>query len=253
MSMIPCPECKTPVSDSAPMCPTCGFQVSAWVKSQQKSRRNGRILGAFLVFIAVAGVLGLITEKITEYNEEQDRIAKKASEEQERKDDIEKIKKDPGFYLDKTEKLVSVFGDYDKAKPWMSKLEEAIPEHPRMKPLRKEYEKLKDEKDSIFGGTFGSSAEEKPKPQKWYVGGTLHKSTLAQWAKADERNKLATSADIAVKAYQMKKKSIPFDLDKMKTPATAIMKCIDEPAKEASLGTQTVAEIAVGCIVLLKL
>ena len=38
--------------------------------------------------------------------------------------------------------------------------------------------------------------------QKWYEGGTLHKSTVSEWKNASYRNKLATSADWVTHMYQ---------------------------------------------------
>jgi hypothetical protein len=38
--------------------------------------------------------------------------------------------------------------------------------------------------------------------QKWYEGGTLHKKTVAQWSKADNRDKLATAADFVTKMWK---------------------------------------------------
>lgn len=38
--------------------------------------------------------------------------------------------------------------------------------------------------------------------QKWYEGGTLHSKTVAQWSKADNRDKLATAADFVTKMWK---------------------------------------------------
>lgn len=38
--------------------------------------------------------------------------------------------------------------------------------------------------------------------QKWYEGGTLHKKTVAEWSKATQRDKVATSADFVTHAWK---------------------------------------------------
>ena len=67
----------------------------------------------------------------------------------------------------------------------------------------------------------------RPTP-KWYQGGSLHQKTAAEWVKASERNRLATSADFATTAL---KGSTVLDrmnsADDLRPYAVDIKKCID--------------------------
>lgn len=91
----------------------------------------------------------------------------------------------------------------------------------------------------------GGGQTEAPKDE-WYVGGTLHKSTLQLWNSSTEKNKLATCADFVanVKDYEG-------DFTQMKTDATEVMNCIDESAKEPVLASQKSSEVAASCVLLL--
>ncbi len=90
----------------------------------------------------------------------------------------------------------------------------------------------------------GGNSEQQLKEENWYVGGTLHQSTLQDWANANDKDKLATCADFVanVKDYQG-------DMGKMKEDATIIMNCIDELAKESTLENEKSAEMAATCFV----
>ena len=52
MTLIPCPECDTPVSDMAAACPKCGFPVAAGIRHtvdqliDEKSAKSARQQGA---------------------------------------------------------------------------------------------------------------------------------------------------------------------------------------------------------------
>jgi hypothetical protein len=91
----------------------------------------------------------------------------------------------------------------------------------------------------------GDAQSETPNGQ-WYVGGTLHESTLQNWNSSTEKNKLATCADFVanVKDYEG-------DFSQMKTDATEVMNCIDEYAKEPDLSSQKTTEVAASCVILL--
>ncbi|NLC35918.1 MAG: hypothetical protein GX772_05655 [Alcaligenaceae bacterium] len=88
--------------------------------------------------------------------------------------------------------------------------------------------------------------------QKWYEGGTLHSSALSDWAAAPQKNRVATAADFA--ASIAKKAGKPFKNQvEMRLVALEITLCIDEAAKEAGLGTQETAVIAIMCAQQLRL
>ena len=53
-----------------------------------------------------------------------------------------------------------------------------------------------------------------PSDSKWYLGGTLHKSTLGQWKRASYRNRLATAADFVVTLMKPEKPSSLTELKK---------------------------------------
>lgn len=91
------------------------------------------------------------------------------------------------------------------------------------------------------GGSQENQAED-----KWYVGGTLHTTTLKTWKSSTNENKLATCAD-----YVANIKDYNGDLDQMKTDATEVMKCIDEVALDDKLANQKTNEMAASCVLLL--
>lgn len=84
-------------------------------------------------------------------------------------------------------------------------------------------------------------------PLPWYAGGTLHSATITEWRSADHRNKLATAADWA---------AIGFDtVANLEQNATAILDCVEESFDTYATNhqaTDTVTEIAVTCVILLK-
>ena len=64
--------------------------------------------------------------------------------------------------------------------------------------------------------------------QKWYQGGTLHQKTAAEWVKANNRERLATSGDFATAA--LKRSILWDDMDSpsdVRPYAEDIKKCID--------------------------
>lgn len=84
-------------------------------------------------------------------------------------------------------------------------------------------------------------------PVPWYVGGTLHSATLAEWRNADQRNKLATAADWAVQGFDT--------IVGLQDNATELLTCV-ETAFDAYAATHketdTVTEIAVVCVIMMK-
>lgn len=77
----------------------------------------------------------------------------------------------------------------------------------------------------------------------WYAGGTLHSATVGEWKAADERNRLATSADWAAKAWD--------SVADLERNARSLMACVDE-ATTAAGDASTVTDLAAACAVLLK-
>jgi hypothetical protein len=73
-----------------------------------------------------------------------------------------------------------------------------------------------------------TSKQQPTTAQKWYQGGTLYKETAAEWVKASDRDRLATSGDFATAAL---KGSIIWDdmdsPDDVRPYAEALKKCID--------------------------
>ena len=81
----------------------------------------------------------------------------------------------------------------------------------------------------------------------WIKGGTLHKSLVKEWKISTEENKLATCADFVanVKKYET--------MEDMKNDAINVKNCIDEAIKAPQTDEMKTSEIAVSCIVLLKI
>ena len=81
---------------------------------------------------------------------------------------------------------------------------------------------------------------------EWYEGGTLHKSTVAEWRSASSQNRLATAADFTAAIL---KDTSTFDEALRRTPAMLV--CINEASKARSVDTQEVATVAAACAILL--
>jgi hypothetical protein len=91
----------------------------------------------------------------------------------------------------------------------------------------------------------GGGQTEAPKDE-WYVGGTLHESTLQSWNSSTKKNKLATCADFVANVNDYEG-----DFTQMKADAAEVMNCIDESAKEPELASQKSTEVAASCVLLL--
>ena len=93
-----------------------------------------------------------------------------------------------------------------------------------------------------------SSSQRSPAPSPaWYVGGDLHRRTIADWQVATYENRLATSADFVMSMG--KYSSVPPDL---RARASALERCISEAGRDAALvGGKQVSEIGATCGVLL--
>lgn len=84
-------------------------------------------------------------------------------------------------------------------------------------------------------------------PIPWYAGGTLHSASLTEWRSADHRNKLATSADWAVQGFDT--------VSGLEQKATELLACVEEAFDSyvaTHKETDTVTDIAVGCVILMK-
>ena len=84
------------------------------------------------------------------------------------------------------------------------------------------------------------------KTKKWYVGGTLHDKTVANWRAATYENRLATCADFVIKLG--KYQSLPLDLKKR---AVELEACISKAVEGGSVDKKPLSEIATTCAVLL--
>lgn len=100
---------------------------------------------------------------------------------------------------------------------------------------------------SVFSATLTFSATAaRAQESEWYVGGTLHEATLAQWPAGLTSNRLATSADFAAALADAFKK--PFHNQKQMLAASLFLAdCIDEVAKEPTARTQKAQDLALLC------
>ena len=93
------------------------------------------------------------------------------------------------------------------------------------------------------------SKEETSSPnqsKEWYVGGTLHDKTIAEWRTASYDNRLATCADFVMTLG--KYQSLPPDL---KTRAVDLEACISKAVEDGNVDYKSVSEIGGTCGVLL--
>ncbi|GJI97033.1 hypothetical protein RugamoR57_37510 [Duganella caerulea] len=77
---------------------------------------------------------------------------------------------------------------------------------------------------------------------QWYVGGTLHRATLSEWTASTSSNQLATLADIVGKTLSLR------DPVAVRPMAEQVQACINVVAANKKMGTQPVADTAVGCM-----
>jgi hypothetical protein len=80
---------------------------------------------------------------------------------------------------------------------------------------------------------------------EWYEGGSLHRSTIDDWADSSLRNQLATSADFVAAT-----KSVS-SMSQLRRRAEKVQGCISEVASEPASSNQRVSEVAAACVVLL--
>lgn len=98
---------------------------------------------------------------------------------------------------------------------------------------------------AILAPTVAPTATATPwaTPVPWYAGGTLHSATVGEWRAADQRNKLATAADWAAQGFDT--------VAGLKEKATELLACVEEAAQAVS-DTDTVTDLAVTCVILMK-
>lgn len=96
------------------------------------------------------------------------------------------------------------------------------------------------------GADHTDSTRRTSKPNEWYVGGTLHDKTVADWRAARYENRLATCADFVMTLG--KYQSLPSDLKKR---AVELQACISKAVDGGSVDSKPVSEIAGTCAVLL--
>ena len=87
--------------------------------------------------------------------------------------------------------------------------------------------------------------------EKWYEGGSLHKSSPAEWRKSSHKNKMATAADwVLSRPSILKKVKKSGNINTGRPYATELVKCIETSLKGVNAGGST-AEIAAACMVLM--
>lgn len=93
--------------------------------------------------------------------------------------------------------------------------------------------------------------------QKWYEGGTLHKSNMVDWRNSTDRNRLATTSDFVVAAHQKNMLQPSFKITSMngyKILANEVVACANEVARvpeqdvDKILKNQSVKSIVVLCM-----
>ena len=80
-----------------------------------------------------------------------------------------------------------------------------------------------------FAGCAEEPAPVRAQPRLWYSGGTAHNVDAARWGEVDDRNRLATSADLV--AWELMSQGVPpnaLDVEKLKPWATELEDCISQ-------------------------
>lgn len=86
--------------------------------------------------------------------------------------------------------------------------------------------------------------------REWYQGGTLHQSTISQWASASSRDRLATAGDWAVNVLGVTEVR-RIGKNGMLAKAASLVVCIDESIRgiDQTFGNLKVTEFAAICAV----
>ena len=85
---------------------------------------------------------------------------------------------------------------------------------------------------------------------QWYSGGTLHAANGSQWQQADERNRLATAADMVTAVAKGGNTTIQYHtVEDVRPYAEQLSDCITEATKTRAASTLPVQDIAALCVV----
>lgn len=86
----------------------------------------------------------------------------------------------------------------------------------------------------------------------WYAGGTLHRSTVAEWNTATYANKVATAADMALVSAQVQVLVLDSrSMDTLKPFAIALVNCVDAGTSSPGNADKEVTKLAACCMVLM--
>lgn len=86
--------------------------------------------------------------------------------------------------------------------------------------------------------------------QRWFQGGTLHRSTLREWLRASRRNQIATAADLSVH-FLGEPTVIQLGMDAWRLYATSLVTCINTAAAPPVMD-RPVIETAAACSIMLE-
>jgi len=87
--------------------------------------------------------------------------------------------------------------------------------------------------------------------QQWFEGGTLHRSTVAEWRMASRENKLATGADWLASTKWDGHLNSPSDFDRLKVKSQKLVNGVDETILGVDgIDSLQIREIAASIIVL---
>jgi len=95
-------------------------------------------------------------------------------------------------------------------------------------------------------GNPRSSATSAPSP--WFQGGTLHKSTVAQWREASYANRLATAGDWLASTKWKGHLNKPADFQRLNGKAKVLVNAVAEASSADREGVMRTAEIAAAII-----
>ena len=94
--------------------------------------------------------------------------------------------------------------------------------------------------------TIGSAGDQ------WHSGGTLHRSTVAQWGEATYQNKLATSADWALASPKVKNLVKKSDsIDNLRPFAEKWLTCVNEASAGKGYEGMATSELVASCVILM--
>ena len=86
--------------------------------------------------------------------------------------------------------------------------------------------------------------------REWYEGGTLHRGTIADWNAASDRNRLATSADFAVRSTHVQRRFQRLGMAAFRSDTQSLMTCIDTAAADPDFRQYRIVQLAAACLVI---